>query len=57
MGFGELARAKQEATGLVAATLDPATGVPTKVSIDWVKNAMDDEYAWTVTNFHSLPEG
>ena len=33
---------------------DARTGVPAKASIDWLKNAIDDEYSWTVTDFQQF---
>jgi Family of unknown function (DUF6174) len=40
--------------GEITATYDPRTGVPTETSIDWIKNAADDEMSWTITNFTAL---
>jgi hypothetical protein len=31
--------------------LDPATGVPTYAYIDWVKDGIDDEGGWKVSDF------
>ncbi len=39
----------------VTVTYDPTYGFPTKVNIDFIKNAADDELALTVSNFEKLP--
>lgn len=39
----------------VTVTYDPTYGFPTKVNIDFIKNAVDDEVALTVSNFEKLP--
>ncbi len=36
-------------------TYDPTYGFPTKVNVDFIKKAMDDELALTVSNFEKLP--
>ena len=46
--LSDSARAEREATGKVEITYDPETGVPIKASIDWIKNAIDDEAGWIV---------
>lgn len=50
------ARAETEATGPVQIVFDPVSGVPTDASIDWLKDAMDDEYGWHVSDFRRLGE-
>ncbi len=37
------------------ATYDPTYGFPTKINVDFIKQAMDDELALTVSNFEKLP--
>lgn len=39
----------------VTVTYDPTYGFPTKVNIDFIKNAVDDEVALTISNFEKLP--
>ncbi len=39
----------------VTVTYDPTYGFPTKVNIDFIKNAADDEVALTVSKFEKLP--
>jgi uncharacterized protein DUF6174 len=39
----------------VTVTYDPTYGFPTKVNIDFIKKAIDDEVALTVSNFEKLP--
>jgi hypothetical protein len=39
----------------VNVTYDVTYGFPTKVNIDFIKNAVDDEVALTVSNFEKLP--
>ncbi|HSB03196.1 MAG TPA: DUF6174 domain-containing protein, partial [Anaerolineales bacterium] len=34
---------------------DETYGFPTKVNIDFIKNAVDDELALTISNFEKLP--
>ena len=46
--LSDSARAEREATGKVEITYDPETGVPIHAFIDWIKNAIDDEFGWTV---------
>ena len=36
-------------------TYDPTYGFPTTVSVDWIKQAMDDEMYLTLSNFEPLP--
>ncbi len=36
-------------------TYDPTYGFPTKVNVDFIKNAMDDELALTISDFEKLP--
>jgi hypothetical protein len=42
------ADARTKATGAVTVTYDPSTGAPLDASIDWLKNAVDDEQGWAV---------
>lgn len=39
----------------VIVTYDPTYGFPTKINIDYIKDAIDDELALTVSNFEPLP--
>ncbi len=39
----------------VTVTYDPTYGFPAKVNIDFIKKAVDDEVALTVSNFEKLP--
>jgi hypothetical protein len=39
----------------VVVTYDPTYGFPTKVNIDYIKDAIDDELGLTVSNFEPLP--
>jgi hypothetical protein len=52
--LADVARAKKEATGEVKVDYDD-NGVPVEASIDWVKNAIDDEMTWRIENFTILP--
>lgn len=53
--LSDVARAQSGgATGDVRVSYDPKYGVPIKASIDWIKNAIDDEMAWTITGFMPL---
>jgi hypothetical protein len=36
-------------------TYDPTYGFPTKINVDFIKKAVDDELALTVSNFEKLP--
>jgi len=39
----------------VIVTYDPTYGFPTQISIDYIKNAVDDELSLTVSDFEPLP--
>jgi hypothetical protein len=39
----------------VTVTYDPIYGFPAKVNVDFIKNAVDDELALTISNFEKLP--
>lgn len=41
--------------GSIDVTYDAARGFPTRIAIDWVKNAIDDEITYTVTEFTEVP--
>lgn len=45
--FDLLERASTTATGTWSATFDPARGYPTSISVDWIKQAVDDEEGYT----------
>jgi hypothetical protein len=47
--FDEIARAMVEADA-VTAEYDPVLGFPTNVSIDWIRNAADDEVFYTIAD-------
>jgi hypothetical protein len=44
------ADAGRKATGAVTITYDPTTGAPLNASIDWLKEAVDDEQGWAVSD-------
>lgn len=47
--LAEAVRAEGGDAASIDAVYDPETGVPTKVSIDWIAGAVDDEIAWDIT--------
>lgn len=52
--LADVKRAEKEATGEVKVDYDK-DGVPIEASIDWIKNAIDDEMTWRIENFKILP--
>lgn len=52
--LADVKRAEKEATGEVKVDYD-ANGVPIEASIDWIKNAIDDEMTWRIERFKILP--
>jgi uncharacterized protein DUF6174 len=52
--FATLAKAEAEADD-VQVTYDPTYGFPTTIAIDNIKDAIDDEISYEVTNFEALP--
>jgi hypothetical protein len=52
--IADAARAEKQATGDFAITYDPTTGIPVSATIDWLKDAFDDEMAWHVNDFEDL---
>ena len=52
--LADVKRAEKEATGEVKVDYDK-NGVPIEASIDWIKNAIDDEMTWRIENFKILP--
>jgi Family of unknown function (DUF6174) len=52
--LAEAARAEREATGRVEISYDAATGAPTRAFVDWIKEAIDDETVWAITDFSVL---
>jgi hypothetical protein len=52
--LAEAARAEREATGRVEITYDPTTGAPTKAFVDWIKEAIDDEMVWAISDYTVL---
>jgi hypothetical protein len=48
--FGEIARAVREATGPVDVSYDADLGYPVRGGIDWVRNAIDDEMSFAVSD-------
>ncbi|MFL6069846.1 MAG: DUF6174 domain-containing protein [Actinomycetes bacterium] len=50
--FVELGRAMKGADQ-VDVTYDAETGVPTQINVDWIRNAIDDEIGYAVTNFRA----
>jgi Family of unknown function (DUF6174) len=53
--LAEAARAEREATGRVEISYDATTGAPTRASIDWIKEAIDDESGWVIADYAVLP--
>jgi Family of unknown function (DUF6174) len=49
-------QAKAEAIGRVEFQFDPATGVPTNACVDWVKDGIDDEGGWKMSDFRQTGE-
>jgi hypothetical protein len=55
--FAEIRRA-QEGGGVVQATFDPATGLPSRLDIDYLPQGIDDELSIVVNEYSTLvPEG
>jgi hypothetical protein len=55
--FAEIRRA-QEGGGVVQATFDPATGLPSRLDIDYLPQGIDDELSIVVNDYSTLvPEG
>ncbi len=52
--FGYVGKTLNEADETTIA-YDPTYGFPTTVSVDWIKQAMDDEMYLTLSNFEPLP--
>jgi len=53
--FSELETDMNGAADEVVVTYDPTYGFPTQANIDFVKDAIDDELALTISNFEELP--
>jgi Family of unknown function (DUF6174) len=53
--LAEAARAEREATGRVEISYDVTTGAPTRASIDWIKEGIDDELGWVISDYAVLP--
>lgn len=53
--FSELEKDVNGEADEVVVTYDPTYGFPAEVNIDFIKNAIDDELALTVSNFEKLP--
>ena len=53
--FSELKKDMNGEADEVVVTYDPTYGFPTQVNIDFIKNAVDDELALTISNFEELP--
>ena len=51
--LADVKRAEKEATGEVKVDYDK-NGVPIEASIDWIKNAIDDEMSWRIENLTIL---
>ena len=51
--FDVLVQATGRKPAVLDATYHPSLGYPTRVSIDFVANAADDEMQYTITNFHA----
>jgi hypothetical protein len=54
-GLFDTIRDGLDRAGSIEVTYDAARGYPTRIAIDWVKNAIDDEIAYTVTEFSVTP--
>ena len=52
--FAEVRRA-QEAGGVVTATFDPVTGLPSRLDIDYLPQGIDDELSIVVNAFEPAP--
>ena len=52
--FAEVRRA-QEAGGIVTATFDPVTGLPSRLDIDYLPQGIDDELSIVVNAFEPAP--
>ena len=52
--FAEIARA-QQGGGIVHATFDPVTGLPNRLDIDYLPQAIDDELSIVVNSFEAAP--
>ncbi len=52
--FAEVRRA-QEAGGVVKATFDPVTGLPSRLDIDYLPEGIDDELSIVVNAFEPAP--
>lgn len=53
--FSELAKDINGEADEVIVTYDPTYGFPAEINIDFIKDAIDDELALTVSNFEKLP--
>jgi hypothetical protein len=53
--FAELEKDLNGEADEVVVKYDPTFGFPTEVNIDFIKDAIDDELALTVSNFEKLP--
>ena len=53
--FAELEKDLNGEADEVVVKYDPTFGFPTEVNIDFIKDAIDDEQALTVSNFEKLP--
>ena len=53
--FAELEKDLNGDADEVVVKYDPTFGFPTEVNIDFIKDAIDDEQALTVSNFEKLP--
>lgn len=52
--FAMIAEAIEQDAAVIDATYDDELGYPVSVFIDWIKNAVDDEVSFTVTNVTAL---
>lgn len=53
--FSELEKDINGEADEVIVTYDPTYGFPAEINIDFIKDAIDDELALTVSNFEKLP--
>jgi hypothetical protein len=52
-GLFDTIRDGLDRAGSIDVTYDAARGFPTRMAIDWVKNAVDDEITYTVSEFNA----
>lgn len=53
----EIVAEAQNSADEVTVTYDEVTGAPTKVFVDWIENAIDDEISYAATTVTAWPHG